>query len=221
MSCKKRNEQRQGSKNLSFRTIMCNLGVKKMTALNVVEVNGSEMVSQNSILNSAGDDSMSKKIYECRLRLDDEMHAQMITILDKFEKSGMSQIETIGFMLDVGMWQSLNVYKTNRQIWYCERSKAMGVCGEKEYRKDIIYVNFVRKFNDSPVVEELFGVNLNGIILEKMKNFTKLIGEVLDFENETILERVLDYGIDALYRSQNPQETFMNYEKILKFRKDY
>jgi hypothetical protein len=54
-----------------------------------------------------------------------------------------------------------------------------------------------------------------------MKNFTKLIGEVLDFENETILERVLDYGIDALYRSQNPQETFMNYEKILKFRKDY
>jgi hypothetical protein len=149
------------------------------------------------------------------------MHNQIVSILDKFEKSGMSQIETIGFMLDVGMWQSLNVYKTNRQIWYCERSKSMGVCEEEEYRKDIIFVNFVRKFNDSPVVQELFGVNLDGVILEKMKNFTKLIGEVLNLENETILERVLDYGIDALYRSQNPQETFMNYEKILKFRKDY
>jgi hypothetical protein len=200
---------------------MCNLGVKKMTALNVVEVPGSEMVNKYNILNSDGDDSMSKKIYECRLRLDDEMHNQIVSILDKFEKSGMSQIETIGFMLDVGMWQSLNVYKTNRQIWYCERSKAMGVCEEEEYRKDIIFVNFVRKFNDSPVVQELFGVNLDGVILEKMKNFTKLIGEVLNLENETILERVLDYGIDALYRSQNPQETFMNYEKILKFRKDY
>ena len=192
-----------------------------MTALNVVEVHGSEMATKNSILNSAGDDSMLKKVYECRLRLDDEMHVQMISILNNFEKSGMSQSETISFMLDVGMWQSLNIYKTNRQIWYCERSKAMGVCGEKEYRKDIIYVNFVRKFNDSPTVEELFGVNLNGIILEKMKNFTKLIGEVLDFENEKIMERALDYGIDALYRSQNPQETFMNYEKILKIRKDY
>jgi hypothetical protein len=192
-----------------------------MTNVNSVEVNLSEMNKQNSVLNSAGDDSMSKKIYECRLRLDDEKHNQIVSILDKFEKSGMSQIETIGFMLDVGMWQSLNVYKTNRQIWYCERSKSMGVCEEEEYRKDIIFVNFVRKFNDSPVVQELFGVNLDGIILEKMKNFTKLIGEVLNLENETILERVLDYGIDALYRSQNPQETFMNYEKILKFRKDY
>jgi hypothetical protein len=200
---------------------MCNLGVKKMTALNVVEVPGSEMVNKYNILNSDGDDSMSKKIYECRLRLDDEMHNQIVSILDKFEKSGMSQIETIGFMLDVGMWQSLNVYKTNRQIWYCERSKSMGVCEEEEYRKDIIFVNFVRKFNDSPVVQELFGVNLDGVILEKMKNFTKLIGEVLDFENEKIMERALDYGIDALYRSQNPQETFMNYEKILKIRKDY
>ncbi len=192
-----------------------------MTALNVVEVPGSEMVNKYNILNSDGDDSMSKKIYECRLRLDDEMHNQIVSILDKFEKSGMSQIETIGFMLDVGMWQSLNVYKTNRQIWYCERSKSMGVCEEEEYRKDIIFVNFVRKFNDSPVVQELFGVNLDGVILEKMKNFTKLIGEVLDFENEKIMERALDYGIDALYRSQNPQETFMNYEKILKIRKDY
>jgi hypothetical protein len=192
-----------------------------MTNVNSVEVNLSEMNKQNSVLNSAGDDSMSKKIYECRLRLDDEKHNQIVSILDKFEKSGMSQIETIGFMLDVGMWQSLNVYKTNRQIWYCERSKSMGVCEEEEYRKDIIFVNFVRKFNDSPVVQELFGVNLDGVILEKMKNFTKLIGEVLNLENETILERVLDYGIDALYRSQNPQETFMNYEKILKFRKDY
>jgi hypothetical protein len=97
----------------------------------------------------------------------------------------------------------------------------MGVCGEKEYRKDIIYVNFVRKFNDSPVVEELFGVNLNGIILEKMKNFTKLIGEVLNLENEKIMERALDYGIDALYRSQNPEETVLSYEKFLKVRKDY
>jgi hypothetical protein len=192
-----------------------------MTNVNSVEVNLSEMNKQNSVLNSAGDDSMSKKIYECRLRLDDEMHNQIVSILDKFEKSGMSQIETIGFMLDVGMWQSLNVYKTNRQIWYCERSKAMGVCEEEEYRKDIIFVNFVRKFNDSPVVQELFGVNLDGVILEKMKNFTKLIGEVLNLENEKIMERALDYGIDALYRSQNPQETFMNYEKILKIRKDY
>ena len=192
-----------------------------MTNVNSVEVNLSEMNKQNSVLNSAGDDSMSKKIYECRLRLDDEMHAQMITILDKFEKSGMSQIETIGFMLDVGMWQSLNVYKTNRQIWYCERSKAMGVCGEKEYRKDIIYVNFVRKFNDSPAVEELFGVNLNGIILEKMKNFTKLIGEVLDFENEKIMERALEKGIRELYRTQDPLETVECYEYRLKVRKYY
>jgi hypothetical protein len=200
---------------------MCNLGVKKMTALNVVEVPGSEMVNKYNILNSDGDDSMSKKIYECRLRLDDEMHNQIVSILDKFEKSGMSQIETIGFMLDVGMWQSLNVYKTNRQIWYCERSKAMGVCEEEEYRKDIIFVNFVRKFNDSPVVQELFGVNLDGVILEKMKNFTKLIGEVLNLENEKIMERALDYGIDALYRSQNPEETVLSYEKFLKVRKDY
>jgi hypothetical protein len=200
---------------------MCNLGVKKMTALNVVEVNGSEMVNKYNILNSDGDDSMSKKIYECRLRLDDEMHNQIVSILDKFEKSGMSQIETIGFMLDVGMWQSLNVYKTNRQIWYCERSKSMGVCEEEEYRKDIIFVNFVRKFNDSPVVQELFGVNLDGVILEKMKNFTKLIGEVLNLENEKIMERALDYGIDALYRSQNPEETVLSYEKFLKVRKDY
>ena len=46
---------------------------------------------------------MSKKIYECRLRLDDEMHNQIVSILDKFEKSGMSQIETISFLLEVGI----------------------------------------------------------------------------------------------------------------------
>ena len=200
---------------------MCNLGVKKMTALNVVEVNGSEMVSQNSILNSAGDDSMSKKIYECRLRLDDEMHVQMKSILNNFENSGMSQRETIAFLLEVGMWISMNLYDS-QPIWcYGRIEVAMGLCEDEVYRKDKINVNFVRKFNDSPIEEELLALELDGRVLEKMKNFTKLIGEHLDLENEKIMERALDYGIDALYRSQNPQETFMNYEKILKIRKDY
>jgi hypothetical protein len=196
-------------------------GVLKMTTLNVVEINGSEMVSQNSILNSAGDDSMSKKIYECRLRLDDEMHVQMKSILNNFENSGMSQRETIAFLLEVGMWISMNLYDS-QPIWcYGRIEVAMGLCEDEVYRKDKINVNFVRKFNDSPIEEELLALELDGRVLEKMKNFTKLIGEHLDLENEKIMERALEKGIRELYRTQDPLETVECYEYRLKVRKYY
>jgi hypothetical protein len=200
---------------------MCNLGVKKMTALNVVEVNGSEMVNKYNILNSDGDDSMSKKIYECRLRLDDEMHNQIVSILDKFEKSGMSQIETISFLFEVGMSRHINSYESELKDRDHKRYEVKGLCETDAYRKDKIYVNFVRKFNDSTVVKELFGVYLDGRVLEKMKNFTKLVAEILNVDNETIIERVLDFGIIALLRTENASEMVVSYEKQLEFRKYY
>jgi hypothetical protein len=96
-----------------------------------------------------------------------------------------------------------------------------GLCETDAYRKDKIYVNFVRKFNDSTVVKELFGVYLDGRVLEKMKNFTKLVAEILNVDNETIIERVLDFGIIALLRTENASEMVVSYEKQLEFRKYY
>jgi hypothetical protein len=198
-----------------------NFGVKKMTNVNSVEVNLSEMNKQNSVLNSAGDDSMSKKIYECRLRLDDEMHNQIVSILEKFEKSGMSQIETISFLFEVGMSRHINSYESELKDRDHKRYEVKGLCETDAYRKDKIYVNFVRKFNDSTVVKELFGVYLDGRVLEKMKNFTKLVAEILNVDNETIIERVLDFGIIALLRTENASEMVVSYEKQLEFRKYY
>lgn len=192
-----------------------------MSKVNLVEVNGSEMANQNSILNSAGDDSMSKKIYECRLRLDDEMNNHLITILNKFDKIGMSKIETIGFVLEVGMIISMNIYDSQHQIWNRKRTEVMGLCEADEYRKDKIYVNFVRKFNDSTEVKELMGVHLDGRVLEKMKNFSKIMGEILYFKNEIIMEDVLENGIEEIYRTTNAEETFKYYQKQMIHRKYY
>lgn len=192
-----------------------------MSKVNLVEVNGSEMANQNSVLNSAGDDSMSKKIYECRLRLDDEMHNQIVSILDKFEKSGMSQIETISFLLEVGMCRHINCYTHQIKDRNHKRYEVKGLCETNAYRKDKIYVNFVRKFNDSPEVKELLGVNLDGRVLEKMKNFTKVIGELQNINNEKIMERVLDFGIFALLQTENASEMVISYEKQLDFRQYY
>ena len=192
-----------------------------MSKVNLVEVNGSEMANQNSILNSAGDDSMSKKIYECRLRLDDEMHNQIVSILDKFEKSGMSQIETISFLFEVGMCRHINCHTHQIKDRNHKRYEVKGLCETDGYRKDKIYVNFVRKFNDSTAVKELFGVNLDGRVLDKMKHFTKLIGELQNIDNEKIMERVLEFGIIELLRTSNPREMVLSYEKQLDFRQYY
>ena len=188
-----------------------------MSKVNLVEVNGSEMANQNSVLTITGDDSMSKKIYECRLRLDDEMHNQIVSILDKFEKSGMSQIETISFLLEVGMCRHINCYTHQIKDRNHKRYEVKGLCETDAYRKDKIYVNFVRKFNDSPEVKELLGVHLDGRVLQKMKNFTKVIGELQNINNEKIMERVLDFGIIALLRTSNPREMVISYEKQLDF----
>jgi hypothetical protein len=192
-----------------------------MTKINLVEQNVSKTDNYNQALTIAVDDSMSKKIYECRLRLDDEKHKQMKIILNKFEKSGMSDRVTIGFVLEVGMIISMNLYKSRHQIWNYVRTEVKGLCEEDEYRKDKIYVNFVRKFNDSPDVEELFGVHLDGRVLEKMKNFSKMIGEILDLKNEIIMEDVLENGIKELYRTENAEEIFLYYQDTLEFRQYY
>lgn len=192
-----------------------------MSKVNLVEVNGSEMANQNSVLTIAGDDSMSKKIYECRLRLDDEMHNQIVSILDKFEKSGMSQIETISFLLEVGMCRHINFYISEIQNRNGIRYQVKGLCETNAYRKDKIYVKFVRKFNDSTAVKELLSVNLDGRVLEKMKHFTKLIGGIINHDNEKIMEKVLEIGIIELLRTSNPCEMVLSYEKQLDFRKYY
>jgi hypothetical protein len=96
-----------------------------------------------------------------------------------------------------------------------------GLCETDAYRKDKIYVNFVRKFNDSTAVKELLGVNLDGRVLEKMKNFTKVIGELQNINNEKIMERVLDFGIFALLQTENASEMVISYEKQLDFRQYY
>jgi hypothetical protein len=96
-----------------------------------------------------------------------------------------------------------------------------GLCETDAYRKDKIYVNFVRKFNDSTAVKELLGVNLDGRVLEKMKNFTKVIGELQNINNEKIMERVLDFGIFALLQTENASEMVLSYEKQLDFRQYY
>jgi hypothetical protein len=64
-------------------------------------------------------------------------------------------------------------------------------------------------------------VYLDGRVLEKMKNFTKLVAEILNVDNETIIERVLDFGIIALLRTENASEMVVSYEKKLEFRKYY